>query len=57
MIMQLDYSFIRKFKSHYDLFHMCDEKPAVVAVWYTCWNMFYGVLKKKNYEKSRKNSL
>lgn len=44
--------FRRKFKSHYDLFHMCDEKPFVVAAWYTCWNMFYGVLKKKNYEKS-----
>lgn len=40
-----------KFKSHYDLFHMCDEKPVVVAAWYTCWNMFYGVLKKRNYEK------
>ena len=44
--------FRRKFKSHYDLFHMCDEKPAVVAMWYACWNMFYGVLKKRNYEKS-----
>ena len=43
--------FRRKFKSHYDLFHMCDEKPAVVAAWYTCWNMFFGVLKKKNYER------
>ena len=45
--------FRRKFKSHYDLFHMCDEKPAVVAAWYTCWNMFFGLLKKRNYEKSR----
>lgn len=45
--------FIKKFKSHYDLFHMCDEKPAVIAIWYACWNMFYGVLKKKRYEKSR----
>lgn len=42
--------FRRKFKSHYDLFHKCDEKPAIVAAWYTCWNMFYGVLKKKIYE-------
>ena len=39
-------------KSHYDLFHMCDEKPAVVALWYACWNMFFGLLKKKKYEKS-----
>lgn len=45
--------FRRKFKSHYDLFHMCDEKPAAVALWYACWNMFFGLLKKKKYEKSR----
>lgn len=45
--------FKRKLKSHYDLFHYCDEKPVVVAAWYTCWNMFFGVLKKRNYEKSR----
>lgn len=44
--------FRRKFKSHYDLFHMCDENPAIVAMWYACWNMFYGVWKKKKYEKS-----
>ena len=43
--------FRRKFKSHYNLFHMCDKKHVIVAVWYTCWNMFYGVLK-KNYEKN-----
>ena len=39
----------KKLKSHYDLFHLCDEKPALIAIWYACWNMFYGVLKKKNY--------
>ena len=41
----------KKLKSHYDLFHMCDEKMAPVAFWYACWNMFFGILKKKNYEK------
>lgn len=41
----------KKLKSHYDLFHLCDEKIALVAFWYACWNMFYGVLKKKKYEK------
>lgn len=40
----------KKLKSHYDLFHMCDEKPAIVAVWYACWNMWFGLLKKRNYE-------
>lgn len=42
---------IKKLKSHFDLFHYCDEKPAAVALWYACWNMFFGILKKKNYEK------
>lgn len=42
----------RKLKSHYDLFHLCDEKPAPAAIWYACWNMFYGVLKKQKYEKA-----
>ncbi len=43
----------KKLRSHYDLFHMCDEKPGAVALWFACWNMFFGVLKKKNYEKVR----
>ena len=41
----------KKLKSHYDLFHLCDEKPALVAFWFACWNMWYGVWKKKKYEK------
>lgn len=44
--------FRRKFKSHYDLFHVCDEKNAVMAMWYACWNMWHGLLKKRKYEKS-----
>lgn len=42
----------KKLKSHYDLFHYCDEKPAPVALWYACWNMWYGIMKKKKYENS-----
>ena len=42
----------KKLKSHYDLFHMCDEKAAPVAFWYACWNMWFGLWKKRNYEKS-----
>lgn len=42
---------IKKLKSHYDLFHICDEQPAPVAFWYACWNMLYGILKKQKYEK------
>lgn len=41
----------KKLKSHYDLFHLCDEQPAPVALWYACWNMWYGVWKKRKYEK------
>ncbi len=45
--------FRRKFKSHYDLFHKCDEKTGVVALWYACWNMWFGVWKKKNFESQK----
>lgn len=45
--------FIKKFKSHYDLFHMCDEKPALIAMWYACRNMYYGFLKKIMFEKKK----
>ena len=45
--------FRRKFKSHYDLFHMCDNKPAMIAMWYACWNMFFGIFKQIVYEKRR----
>lgn len=41
----------KKLKSHYDLFHYCDEKPALVAFWFACWNMFWGVWKKIKYNK------
>lgn len=44
----------KKLKSHYDLFHLCDEKPAIIAFWYACRNMWYGILKKKRYEKEIK---
>lgn len=43
--------FTKKLRSHYDLFHICDEQSALVAFWYACWNMFYGVLKKLKYEQ------
>lgn len=40
----------RKLKSHYDLFRICDDKPAIVAFWFACWNMWFGVWKKWKYE-------
>lgn len=40
----------RKLRSHYDLFHFCDEKPAPIALWFACWNMWFGFWKKKKYE-------
>lgn len=42
----------KKLRSHYDLFHICDEKPALVAFWYASWNMWFGLWKKRNYEKA-----
>lgn len=42
----------RKLRSHFDLFHYCDEKPVIVALWYSCWNMWYGFWKKRKYEKN-----
>ncbi|MDO4935190.1 MAG: glycosyltransferase family 2 protein [Phascolarctobacterium sp.] len=41
----------KKLKSHYDLFHKCDGQSVGMSLWYACWNMFYGVLKKIKYEK------
>ena len=40
----------KKLKSHYDLFRKCDEKSVPVALWFACWNMWFGLLKKKEYE-------
>ena len=44
----------KKLKSHYDLFHKCDNEPALIAFWHACWNMWYGVLKKKRYETNER---
>ena len=41
----------KKLKSHYDLFHVCDEQSILISLWYACWNMIYGMLKKIRYEK------
>lgn len=41
----------KKLKSHYDLFHVCDEHSILTSLWYACWNMIYGILKKIRYEK------
>lgn len=47
-------SITKKLKSHYDLFRICDEQSVSLALWYACWNMWYGLLKKWKYEKSGK---
>lgn len=41
----------KKLKSHYELFRTCDEKTVPAALWYASWNMFFGIIKKKKYEK------
>ncbi len=42
----------KKLKSHYDLFHICDEKSIIIAIVYTFLNMCFGILKKKQFEKN-----
>ena len=44
---------IKKLRSHYDLFHICDEKPPITALWFAFQNMWFGVLKKIHYERTR----
>lgn len=44
----------KKLKSHYDLFRVCDERNPIVAFWFACWNMWYGLWKKKKFEKKIK---
>lgn len=46
----------KKLRSHYDLFHVCDERSALVSFFFACRNMWFGLLKKKKYEKSRTQS-
>lgn len=43
---------VKKIKSHYELFRVCDEMTIPGALWYSGCNMFYGVLKKIQYEKN-----
>lgn len=43
--------FLKKLKSHYDLFRVCDDKSRAAALWFASWNMFFGLLKKIQYEK------
>ena len=41
----------KKLKSHYDLFHFCDEKTSLVAFWLAGCNIWFGFWKKRKYEK------
>ncbi|MCB2852812.1 glycosyltransferase family 2 protein [Streptococcus suis] len=41
----------KKLRSHYDLFHICDEQPPLKSLWFAVFNMYYGILKKIRYEK------
>ena len=41
----------KKLKSHFDLFRICDNNNVFISFWFACWNMFYGIIKKKKFEK------
>ena len=45
----------KKLRSHYDLFRVCDGRSAVVSFLFACRNMWFGLLKKKKYEKNRRS--
>ncbi|MBU5430215.1 glycosyltransferase [Kineothrix sp. MSJ-39] len=44
-------SLLKKIKSHYELFRICDSQSVWLAGIFTIRNMFYGVLKKIRYER------
>lgn len=44
----------KKLRSHYDLFHHCDQKSSFVSFIFSVRNMFFGVVKKISYEKKEK---
>lgn len=41
----------RKLRSHFDLYHICDKKNFIVALWFTCKNIWFGLWKKIYYER------
>lgn len=41
---------MKKIRSHYDLFHICDEKNKIISIMLSLNNMFFGLLKKIRYE-------
>ncbi|MBQ6266617.1 MAG: glycosyltransferase family 2 protein [Clostridia bacterium] len=43
--------FSKQLKSHYDVFRTCDGQSVPASLWYTAWNMFFGLMKKLRYEK------
>ena len=47
-------SFFKLIRSHYDLFHICDEKSGFVSFIYAIRNMWFGFFKKIIYEKNVK---
>lgn len=47
------HSYLKLIKWHYRLFRQAEKKNVIASVYYTCKNMFYGVLKKIKYVKSK----
>lgn len=43
-------SILKKIKSHYDLYYICDGKSSIESFALTILNLFYGVIKKLKYE-------
>ena len=47
------HSYLKLIKWHYRLFRQAEKKNVISSVYYTCKNMFYGILKKIKYVKQK----
>ena len=43
---------LKKIKSHYDLFRICEGCSSIVSFWFACLNIWFGFWKKIIYEKA-----
>lgn len=37
---------------HYKLWNFAEDKNKFMSIWYTCWNLFFGFMKKKKYVRT-----
>ncbi len=47
------HSYLKLIKWHYRLYRVCDGKNVISAIFFTCRNLFFGIVKKTKYVKGR----